>query len=86
MGQVFGLRAGPWTRISQLEQAASKAKDRCKEWAGQSLGVQLSAFVYKAYVISTLGFVAQLEHMLPDWVKWEEQMLRILVPGPRRWC
>ena len=42
-------------------------------------------FVYTVYVISTLGFVAQLEPMPPDWVKWEEQMLRILVPGPRRW-
>ena len=45
--RYLGYALGPGRGDRSWSKQLAKAKDRCKEWACQSLGIQLSAFVCK---------------------------------------
>ena len=84
--RYLGFALGPGMGNRSWSKAVDKARARCKQWSQQPLGAQLAAFAYKVYVVSTLGFVAQLESLPVDAQRTEEGLLRTMVRGPRRWC
>ena len=77
---------GPERAERSWDKALDKAKGRALLWAQAGLGLQFAAVVYRVYVASTLSFLAQLEPLPSRWQMEEERMLRVLVPGPHRWC
>ena len=84
--RYLGFALGPGRGSRSWVKAVEKARSRCKQWSQQPLGAQLAAFAYKVYVVSTLGFVAQLESLPVDVQRTEAGLLRTMVPGPRGWC
>ena len=70
--RYLGFALGPCRGIRSWSKAVDKARARCKQWSQQPLGAQLAAFAYKVYVVSTLGFVAQLESLPVDAQRTED--------------
>ena len=55
-------------------------------WGTQSLGLNYTAQVYRAFCFSTLSFQWQLENLREEVLEAERKALSSLVPGPGNWC
>ena len=58
---------------------------RVAEWGGTHCGLFWNSIYYNTFVVTTLEYVAQLEHIPEEATKAEEEAMRKLAPGPGNW-
>ena len=61
----LGFVLGPGRGMRSWDRALQKAAERTAFWTKLAIGTQWGAFVYRTYVVSTLGFLSQLEELPP---------------------
>ena len=84
-GKYLGFVIGPAAGHQSWKSALQKFHDRAEWWAQKHLGLFLNTQVYRVYIHSTLGFLAQLCELPPDLSIMFKAMLRKLAPGPGNW-
>ncbi|MBM3946426.1 MAG: hypothetical protein FJ315_03360, partial [SAR202 cluster bacterium] len=81
----LGFVLGPEGRDRSWAKALEKYAQRAALWASVGLGLQYTAAAYNTYIVSTLGFLVQLEPIPAQWEAFERAALRRLAPGPAHW-
>lgn len=83
--RYLGFVVGPGGARRLWEAPLRKLADRAIHWGAGGLGLHFAAAAWNTYVVSLLGFLAQLAELLGSWAEMEGRAMRRLVPGPARW-
>ena len=81
----LGVRIGPGKEEREWETASRRLEAKLRGWQWNQLGMHFAALIYNIYVLSTLGFTAQVANHTPTIRKMEQAALRKATPGPGGW-
>lgn len=85
-GKYLGYIVGPGKAHRAWQRALEAAGTRLRSWDWGSLGLYFATAVWNTYIISTIGFVAQLEGPPPDVEQVVFKLMRKAAYGPGNWC
>ena len=82
----MGFVLGPARADRTWEKAFDKVSKRSALWGSVGLGLYFAAVAFNIYVLSTLGFLLQLDVLPTEWAAVEAKAFHMLVPGPMSWA
>ena len=85
-GKYLGYMIGPGKGDLSWQLAIDKAAKRVQDWDWAPLGLFFASVVWNIFIITVLGFVAQLECPPADIQDRMAKMLRRAGHGPGNWC
>ena len=81
-GKYLGFWIGPGKGDASWQGPTSKYLSRCRLWQDRPLGLYFHTAVYNTLAITTLAYVAQLEHPPQYTLEAERQGLHAITKGP----
>lgn len=84
-GKYLGVVLGPDASPLIWQAPCARILQRARLWAAAKLGHLWNTVVWNVYLLPILGFTLQFYPLPPEWSQLEQQLVRLLFPGPGNW-
>ena len=84
--KYLGYLVGPQSHKNGWSAAIAKFRARVRQWEEVCLGMQYDCRVYRVFMFSLFGFLAQLTVPPKEALEAEKWALRRVAKGPGNWC